>query len=104
MEKLSTEEPALDVFVQIIVNIDEESSGLIQGEEHKCERKNQEKTHRTASIINIEHKASHEIYSIKDCTKDKTENELIEIIRRELGIVENDATIWSKMIKAIDQV
>ena len=67
-------------------------------------KKNQEKTHRTASIINIEHLASHEIYSIKDCTKDKIENELIEIIRRELGIIENDSTIWSKMIKAIDQV
>ena len=76
MEKLSPEEPTLDAFVQIIVNIDEESSGLIQGEEDKCERKNQEKTHRNASKINIEHKASHEIYSIKDCTKDKTEMSL----------------------------
>ena len=39
MEKLSTEKPTLDAFVHIIANINEESSGPIQGEEHKCERK-----------------------------------------------------------------
>ena len=44
-----------------------------------------------------------QIYSIKSIAKNKTKFEIIELIQNELGIVEDDATIWNKMINSISK-
>ena len=44
------------------------------------------------------------MYSIKDITVNKDELALIELIRNELGVVEDDVSIWNYMINAIFKV
>ena len=48
-------------------------------------------------------RVSREIYSIKDETNDRTEEEIKRLIRSELDLVENDIQVWSRMILAISQ-
>ena len=44
------------------------------------------------------------LFSIKDITKNKSELGLIEMIKNELGIVENDVSEWKRMICDITQI
>ena len=44
------------------------------------------------------------IYSIKNAIKNKIEDGIIELIQSELGIIEDEATIWNKMVCAISQI
>ena len=44
------------------------------------------------------------IYSIKDETKGKNEEEITRMIESELNIKEDDASVWNKMVKAISQI
>ena len=44
------------------------------------------------------------ICSIKDATKNKTEAQLIEMIKEELEITDVDAQIWNRMVLAISQI
>ena len=43
-------------------------------------------------------------FSIRNITKNKTELDLIELIRSELGIIEDDISIWNKMMFSISQL
>ena len=45
-----------------------------------------------------------QIYSIKDITANKNEMDIIDLIRNELGVVEDEVSIWSKMINTISRV
>ena len=45
-----------------------------------------------------------QICSIKDITNGKTETQIIETIKHELGVVEDEAIIWNKMMKALSKV
>ena len=53
---------------------------------------------------NTESEAYSEIFKIKDITRGKTNNEIKDLIKYELGTEENDSTIWEKMIKAISSI
>ena len=44
------------------------------------------------------------IFSIKEETKGKTKEQIVEMIKAELHLVDNDAKIWSNMIKAISRL
>ena len=44
------------------------------------------------------------IYSIKDSTDGKSDVEIVEIIRNELEIFNDEEFVWNKMIYAISQV
>ena len=57
-----------------------------------------------SSYINKESENSSKIFWIKQLTKGKTNNDIKELVRGELGITENDATIWDKIIKAISGI
>ena len=59
---------------------------------------NQDQIRRTTDIRNTNHEINPEVFGIKDWTKDT------EMIRRELCIIENKATVWNKMMQAIDQI
>ena len=43
-------------------------------------------------------------FSIKEKTKGKTKEHIVEMIKAELHLVDNDAKIWSNMIKAISRL
>ena len=43
-------------------------------------------------------------FSVKNITKNKTELDLIELIRSELGVVEGVISIWNKMMFSISQL
>ena len=45
-----------------------------------------------------------EIFCIKEATYNKTAAKIIEIIKTELQIVDNDLHIWNDMIKAISKI
>ena len=44
------------------------------------------------------------IFSIKEETKNKTKEQIVEMIKTELHLVDNDAKIWSNMIKATSRL
>ena len=44
------------------------------------------------------------IYSIKDVTDNKTEEQILQLIKDELNIVDSDIKIWNIMIDSISQM
>ena len=103
MERIPTEGLDLIEFTQIIVNIfDKSLSDFLNDKQTEQESKEnvrkevQKKADKGSSQIP-------QIYSIKSITKNKTKFEIIELIQNELGIVEDDATIWNKMINSISK-
>ena len=103
MEKVLINGSDFNEFIQIIVNVDQESMS------NCIEEKSKEETKKTRQL-KVHYEMSQEtpqvslIFSIKDITKNKSELGLIELIRNELGIVENDASVWKGMVCAISQV
>ena len=81
----------LNEFLQIIVNVDQESIS------NCIEEKSKEET-KLSTHLKVHNEMSQEtpqvslIFSIKDITQNKSELGLIELIRKELGIVENDVS------------
>ena len=45
-----------------------------------------------------------QIYSIKVATDSKTEDNIIHFIKEEIGIVDDDAKIWYKMMRTITRL
>ena len=104
MENLLLQNMILDHYQEIVLNIDQEiildvpqrlavqeesKHNQIQPTEFQTEAKECEK-----SVI----------CSIKDATKNKTEAQLIEMIKEELEITDDDAKIWNRMVLAISQI
>ena len=103
MERIPTEGLDLIEFTQIIVNIFDESLSYFlndkqteQESKENVRKEAQKKADKGTSQIP-------QIYCIKSITKSKTKFEIIELIQNELGIVEDDATIWNKMINSISK-
>ena len=44
------------------------------------------------------------IYSIKEVTDNKTEEQILQLIKDELNIVDSDIKIWNRMIDSISQM
>ena len=104
MENSLLQNMILDHYQEIVLNIDQEiildvpqrlavqeesKHNQIQPTEFQTEAKEREK-----SVI----------CSIKDATKNKTEAQLIEMIKEELEITDDDAQIWNRMVRAISQI
>ena len=104
MENSLLQNMILDHYQEIVLNIDQEiildvpqrlavqeesKHNQIQPTEFQAEAKECEK-----SVI----------CSIKDATKNKTEAQLIEMIKEELEITDDDAQIWNRMVRAISQI
>ena len=104
MENSLLQNMILDHYQEIVLNIDQEiildvpqrlavqeesKHNQIQPTEFQAEAKECEK-----SVI----------CSIKDATKNKTEAQLIEMIKEELEITDDDAQIWNRMVRVISQI
>ena len=44
------------------------------------------------------------LYNIKKATKDKTEDDMIKMIKTEIDLSENDLQVWNGMIDAISRM
>ena len=44
------------------------------------------------------------LYSIKKATKDKTEDDIIKMIKTEIDLSENDLQVWNRMIDTISRM
>ena len=53
---------------------------------------------------NQEKLQTNKTFGIKNITKNKTELDLIELIRSELGVIEDNISIWNKMMFSISQL
>ena len=104
MKKNLIEDIDLNEFNMIIVNVNSESQLCSKQEESKNKEYTKDLDHEILNEENVGQSASSKIYSIKDITKSKTEIQIIEIIKDEIGVVRNDAITWNNMIKAISKV
>ena len=90
--------------MQIITNTSEELLQCDKEEEHKLKEPSQSWSDQNQDIGSIGSTRKQEIFSIKDKTKGKAEIMIVDMIKRELGVKENGAIIWNKMMKAIAEV
>ena len=100
MEFLPTEDLNLIEYKKIVTNIEQEFIFSSFADSNKDESSN----HNFQEIHNkrdIKAPMIPKIYSIKDVTKDKTGADIIDLIRSELFIVDDEITIWNKTILAI---
>ena len=93
----------LENFLHIIANINSKPDILQFKEPIKkgFTSQMQDKEERNKGNIG-ESKAK--IFSIKEEIKGKTKEQIVEMIKAELHLVDNDAKIWSNMIKAISRL
>ena len=91
-------------FEQIIVNDNQEIQPKNPDEENKSETPVDSKIKRFHDSRNLKIGKDLKIYSIKDETKGKNEEEITKMIESELNIKEDDASVWNKMVKAISQI
>ena len=104
MDRLDTENLDLYEFDQIMTNNDWERQLRGQTERYFWEESKHQDYQRISVEKSDKNKTNHVLYSIKDIAEGKSEIEIIEIIRNELGIVDDEAFKWNKMIKAISQI
>ena len=93
----------LEKFLHIIANVNSKPDILQFKEPIKkgFTSQMQDKEERNKGNIG-ESKAK--IFSIKEETKGKTKEQIVEMIKAELHLVDNDVKIWSNMIKAISRL
>ena len=104
MKRLLIEDLNLEEFLQIVTNTSEEVMQCFREEEKKHWEPSQSRSDRNHDIENSNNIWKQEIFSIKDQTKNKTELMIVDMIKQELGIEENEAILWNRMIKAIEEV
>ena len=94
----------LDHYQEIVLNIDQEI--MIDVPQRLTVQ--EESKHNQIQPIEFQTEAKEceksVICSIKDATKNKTESQLIEMIKEELEITDDDAQIWNRMVLAISQI
>ena len=104
MEYSMTETLPLDQFIQIITNTFDKN----QFRDYIEKREEQESKHEEEKVglyeSNLEEVQKWQFNSIKEVTTGKDEHEIIELIRNELGVVEDEVSRWNKMINAISKV
>ena len=104
MQSLFSQELNLKQFDSIIVNVNE-----------KCIQDQQEEIDQIEESKHLHSKGSSEeekdesilgskIYCIKDATRNKTESHITDIIMKELGVCNNDAYLWDRMIQGISRI
>ena len=91
-------------FEQIVVNGDREALSTDSREKNKHEEVTEMIDEQIYDPVVLNSQQSSTILSIKDVTKGKNEAEITKMIELELGIEQDDATIWNKMVKAISQI
>ena len=101
MIKLDPEYIQLKEFQHVITNINWESQSSRLTKRYKKEWVKYQEEQKIYAEKQDNNKLAPVIYSIKDMTDGKTEIEIIEIIRSELGIEEDESFQWNKMIYAI---
>ena len=104
MENTLTEGINLEMFEKIIVNVDKNNILIPCIDKYEKEESKETKYSGNDNKLNKGSSQTTMIYSIKNVTKNKTEDGIIELIQRELGIIEDDATILNKMVRAISQI
>ena len=104
MEIYITKEMHLEEFNQIVVNVQQEDIPIYYMNKDNEEESKPWNNQRIRCERNEESLFVPEIYSIKDVTNNKTENDILELIRYELGIAEDDAVKWNKMVSAISRL
>ena len=88
----------------IIVNTNKDTWTGTRNQQNKKEESKECKNSEVWSKEDPELHVNPEIYSIKDITDKKTELQIIDIIRNELDIKEDDLYIWNKMLMSISQI
>ena len=100
-----TETLPLDQFIQIITNTFDKNQfcDYIEKREEQESKHEEEKVGLYESDLE-EEEQKWQFYSIKEVTTENDEHEIIELIRNELGVVEDEVSRWNKMINAISKV
>ena len=104
MQSLFSQELSLKEFDSIIVNVNEECIPDQQVKVDHIEEskyihfKGSSEEEKDESILGSQ------IYSIKDATRNKTDSQIIDIIMKELGVCNNDAYVWDRMMQSISRI
>ena len=101
MSSYLTKDLKLKEYIQIVVNLDQpretgDQSKLQDIEEQKLGL--QDEQYEKDDVNSI---CDPVIYSIKEVTDNKNENQIVELIKEELELVDNDIQIWNQMINSI---
>ena len=101
MSSYLTKDLKLKEYIQIVVNLDQpretgDQSKLQDIEEQKLGL--QDEQYEKDDVNSI---CDPVIYSIKEVTGNKNENQIVELIKEELELVDNDIQIWNQMINSI---
>ena len=69
-------------------------------------RKKNQKTTNDNHIHNEDksNKSHKIIYNIKNATKNKTEDDIVQMIKKEIDFSENELHVWNRMISAISRM
>ena len=100
MDHSLTEALNLVEFSHIIVNTDWESIYASLDNNNKEESK-QCHSYEIHSNKDNQEPTTSRIYSVKIVTKNKTEANIVDLIKTELSIVDNDISIWNRMMIVI---
>ena len=101
MSSYLTKDLKLKEYIQIVVNLDQpretgDQSKLQDIEEQKLGLQDEQyEKDDMNSICDLV------IYSIKEVTDNKNENQIVELIKEEPELVDNDIQIWNQMINSI---
>ena len=104
MENTLTEGINIEMFEKIIVNVDKNNILIPCIDEYEKEESKQAKYSGNHNKLKKDSYHTPLIYSIRNVTKNKTEDRIIELIQSELGIIKDEATIWNKIVCAISQI
>ena len=101
MSSYLTKDLKLKEYIQIVVNLDQpretgDQSKLQDIEEQKLGLQDEQFDKDDVNPI-----YDPVIYSIKEVTGNKNENQIVELIKEELELVDNDIQIWNQMINSI---
>ena len=101
MSSYLTKDLELKEYIQIVVNLDQpretgDQSKLQDIEEQKLGL--QDKQYEKDDVNSI---CDPVIYSIKEVTDNKNENQIVQLIKEELELVDNEVQIWNQMINSI---
>ena len=101
MSSYLTKDLKLKEYIQIVVNLDQpretgDQSKLQDIEEQKLGL--QDEQYEKDDVNSI---CDPVIYTIKEVTYNKNENQIVELIKEELELVDNDIQIWNQMINSI---
>ena len=91
-------------FKIIVVNADNEPiSPLLIAKEAEEESK-QSNFQGACNQIKLDSPTAPQIYSIKVATDAKTEDDIIRLVKEEIGIVDDDVEIWNQMMRTITRL